>query len=283
MTSPSSLYSLESTWVYSKLMCWKPAYIVHLVFAYLTVAVGLLAILCRLDKRLNRVHIWLGRLYVIFMVWSMGSSLLIFNTGLPLFVVYSFVWVLGGLSLGWVAIGIHQERRRRSSQQLSSNNNEKSGNPQLTVDSMDATVDYEISNAVAGQRVPESRWQALKSKMFSWKALHGISMTVSWASLAGRAFGTSPPADGFECFSYPAYKPIALGTEHNFTPSNDTLLVPLPDINSRYSQTIFFGYELEFGLLWLVAPAVLAVITGTIYVLVEHKRGMRRQYQLLSN
>jgi len=42
------------------------------------------------------------------MLLAMGSSLLIYNTGLPTGVIVSFINLIGCLGAGWICITIHQ-------------------------------------------------------------------------------------------------------------------------------------------------------------------------------
>lgn len=44
------------------------------------------------------------------MLWCMASSLLIHNTGLPLPILVSFVYLLVSITVGWNAIRVHTNR-----------------------------------------------------------------------------------------------------------------------------------------------------------------------------
>ena len=99
LNQSQSLTSLDYTYAWSKLQCWAPAYTIHILTAYVTIAAGFLAFITRLHPRLHLWHIWMGRLYLVGMLWSMSASLLIFNTGLPVGVVISFLWVMTGLTV----------------------------------------------------------------------------------------------------------------------------------------------------------------------------------------
>jgi drug/metabolite transporter (DMT)-like permease len=53
---------------------------------------------------IKKFHKWFGRLYVISLLWTVSSSLLIHKHGLPLPVIVSFSWVLIGTCAGWLFI-----------------------------------------------------------------------------------------------------------------------------------------------------------------------------------
>ncbi|KAI9350778.1 hypothetical protein BDR26DRAFT_508963 [Obelidium mucronatum] len=142
--------NLEFTFVNDSLVCWTAFYMVHVFFAYLTAIVGILCMISRLHPRLYSAHHWLGKLYVIAMLWATASSLIIHNKGLPTGVIYSFLWVLLGLTFGWIAISLHTRRVFKSK-------------PYNGPD----------------------RWRLIVSKMFSLKAFHGCAMFVSWINVAG--------------------------------------------------------------------------------------------------
>ncbi len=89
------------TYANNKLSCLLPMYWVHLIFSYLLFLSGLVALLSRCVCK--DYHPSFGKLYIIMMLWAMGSSLLIHNEGLPLAVLVSFLWTMLGLTLGWFA------------------------------------------------------------------------------------------------------------------------------------------------------------------------------------
>ncbi len=104
-------------------------YPVHIIFAYLVVLTGILAMLSRIVDRLRPYHSTFGRLYLIFMLWCMAASLLIYTVGLPFPILISFVYLLTSLSVGWNAIKGHTnqlytEVRTRINQRINSKNYE---------------------------------------------------------------------------------------------------------------------------------------------------------------
>lgn len=83
-------------------------YPIHIIFAYLVVLTGFLAIISRVINKIRPYHAAFGKWYLIFMLWCMASSLLIHNTGLPLPILVSFVYLLVSITIGWNAIQVHK-------------------------------------------------------------------------------------------------------------------------------------------------------------------------------
>jgi uncharacterized membrane protein len=65
---------------------------------------GIACIISRIIKKLVRSHRLLGKLYILCLLWTTATSLLIHNTGLPDGVLYSFLIVLMSVSIGWISI-----------------------------------------------------------------------------------------------------------------------------------------------------------------------------------
>lgn len=97
---------LDLTYQMDKVSCVRGFYAAHVTLANLVVLAGLGCLITRVWMR--RLHSLFGRLYIIFMLWCMGTSLLIHNTGLPVAVLISFVWVQGGITVGWLCIWLFQ-------------------------------------------------------------------------------------------------------------------------------------------------------------------------------
>ncbi|KAI8806007.1 hypothetical protein BJ742DRAFT_373687 [Cladochytrium replicatum] len=177
----------------------------------------------------------MGRLYIIFMIWAMGSSLLIHNTGLPTGVLWSFLWVGVGLSIGYIAIGFHQQRIlvRKPTKSASWN-----------------------------------RWSEIFWRIVSWKGLHGVMMLLSWINVAGRTFVTKP--DDFDCYTYAVYKPGYTGK--NFTPGpmigNLTLV---PTMGASYPRTPWAYREGTWAVIMSVAPMVAGII-AVVYQVITLRR-----------
>jgi len=108
----------DVTVVNDKFVCVQFMYTVHIAFCWLMFLSGTLAIVFRLlsfvvaHKRFfNGLHMWAGRAYILSLLWTVATSSLIRNEGLPLGTLVSFLWVLGGLTLGYVLIKVDSTSR----------------------------------------------------------------------------------------------------------------------------------------------------------------------------
>jgi uncharacterized protein YhhL (DUF1145 family) len=108
-----SLHSADYTYHNDKLSCWKPIYICHVIFAYITVLSGLVAFVTRIWPRFKWLHSYAGKFYIMFMVWTAATAIVIHNFGSPIAVLLNFALVILGLSFGWIVIWIHQSRRQQ--------------------------------------------------------------------------------------------------------------------------------------------------------------------------
>jgi uncharacterized membrane protein len=93
---------------------------------------GLLALLGRVVPKLAPYHAMFGRWFIILMLWCMASSLLIYNVGLPLPIIISFIYLLVSITIGWNAIKVHTNRIKdevylRISDRLNGKTSEGSG------------------------------------------------------------------------------------------------------------------------------------------------------------
>lgn len=109
--------SYDYTSVNDKISCVRVMYKIHLTFCWLTFLSGLFAIGFRIYSYLyqfkfwNQAHKWAGRSYLLNMMWTIATSGLIRNEGLPLGTLVSFLWVLGGLTFGYILIKINSHTR----------------------------------------------------------------------------------------------------------------------------------------------------------------------------
>jgi len=99
-----SLYSPDFTYQTDHLTCIKSAFAAHLIFSYLLTFTGLVAMISRVIPKIRWMHPWFGKTYIVLMIWTIASSLLIHNEGIPPAVIGSFIWVLGGLTVAWFVI-----------------------------------------------------------------------------------------------------------------------------------------------------------------------------------
>ena len=111
-TSINSDLSPDITYSFDKLSCLRTMYFAHMVFCYLTFLSGIGAFISRMHSSIKWTHVWFGRSYIIMILWTMATSLVIHNTGLPIATLVSFIWVLGGITIGWIIISIHQTNLR---------------------------------------------------------------------------------------------------------------------------------------------------------------------------
>merc|ERR1719414_546034 len=64
-----------------------------------------------------------------------------------------------------------------------------------------------LEEAIGQAKQKISMEKSMGERFKSYKALHGILMTLSWFNIAGRIWATSIPND-FTCYTYPVYKPV---------------------------------------------------------------------------
>lgn len=102
-----SFKDLSYTYSFDKYSCLAWVYPFHIIFAYLVGLSGLLAVLSRVIPPLRPYHHTFGRWYLIFMLWTMASSLVIYTNGLPMPILVSFLYLLFSITIGWNAIRMH--------------------------------------------------------------------------------------------------------------------------------------------------------------------------------
>jgi hypothetical protein len=106
------------TSVMDKFSCVQAMYPIHITCCWFTFLSGLCAIVVRFLSWYrhfafyNAFHLWCGRAYILGMLWTVATSSLIRNEGLPLATLISFLWVLGGLTFGWVVIRLDSSHSR---------------------------------------------------------------------------------------------------------------------------------------------------------------------------
>jgi hypothetical protein len=143
---------------------------------------------------------------------------LINNTGLPLATLISFGAVMGGLTVGWIAIlmykiGVEQKVLGETQKRLTSKSKDEA---QINLQQL---MDESKTHVLRGMT-----W---KERFISLKTVHGTMFFISWFQITGRIFA-SDQSGNFDCYTYPVYKPIPT-TEGDFT---DTVtFVPTHDPN----------------------------------------------------
>lgn len=242
-----------------KYSCLRGAYFAHITFAYLVAITGFACFLTRVFARLHFLHAWLGRLYITFMLWCTGTSLLVHNTGLPTAVLVSFVWVLGGLSVGWLAINVHQARMSAAAASAAQERIKEAGG---------AVPGGDLGALLGAEKGRISRSKAFVQRFFSLKAFHGAAMFVSWINIAGRIFASNQTGD-FTCYTYPVYKQI--DTKHFLGAGKPITYVPIHD--PKYSRLPWAKMgPAGWGAALLFGPLAGALLVGAIYSYVSARK-----------
>jgi hypothetical protein len=244
-------------------------YFIHVTLAYLVVLCGTMCLVCRVIW--HPYHAMFGRLYIVCMLWCMGTSLLIHNTGLPAAVLVSFVWVVGGITVGWFLIKEHQNRA------LIEMVNRICKSPRSI--SSDEDARRLISSTKREIATAQRTWS---QRMFSLKAAHGALMFMSYLNMVGRLF-SSNQSGHFGCYTYHVYKPLDSykfnGTDRPiaFVPEDDPDRATLP-----WTATGLFGW----GALFSLGPLVMAFGFGSVWAACHVQRkdgsGERERSSLLN-
>jgi hypothetical protein len=208
------------------------------------------------------MHVYFGRLYIIFMLWCVVTSLLAHNSGLPVAVLVSFLWVIGGLTAGWVVIKLHQlQMEGRVAEVMDRKLGEGRG------DKFKVMIEAARMEIIHGRTF----WE----RMLSYKALHGALMFMSFVNLFGRLFASNQSGD-FTCHTFPYYKQIDTpkfqGADQPLTP------VPLRDPN--YAKLPWAHGLVWWGLELSVGPLLLAFAVGS-YVAWKESNEVQRVEELI--
>ncbi len=212
----SSLYSPDYTYSNDKYSCVRGFYFAHLVFNYLIFLTGIACFATRLaPPRFKYLHSWFGRSYILSMLWSTVTSLLMNNTGLPLSTIISFGAVMGGLTIGWVVIVVHRNGVDRAAQAMVQQRlleRERAKAKQLGTlggdnDDLKDHEELDLSKMLNDAKTDAANSKTFLQRLISLKALHGAFFFMSWMQITGRIFASNQSGD-FTCHTYPVYKPI---------------------------------------------------------------------------
>jgi len=212
----SSLYSPDYTYSNDKYSCVRSFYFAHLVFNYLIFLTGIACFATRLaPPRFKWLHSWFGRSYILSMLWSTVTSLLMNNTGLPLSTIISFGAVMGGLTIGWVVIVIHRNGVDRAAQAVvqqrllerERTNAKQPGTLGGDHDDPNELKDLDLPKMLNDAKTDAANSKTFLQRLISLKALHGTMFFMSWMQITGRIFASNQSGD-FTCHTYPVYKPI---------------------------------------------------------------------------
>ena len=251
-----SRISLDYTYSMDKLSCVRELYFIHITFAYLVVLSGIACFTARLYPPIRQYHALFGRAYIVCMLWCMGSSLLVHNTGLPVGVLISFFIVLFGLTAGWVCAKLHQNTMHASVLETVQ---------KVLLEKKNIDLAREMKQAISSINTSKTSW---RQRMVSYKAAHGMLMFMSWINRFGRMFGSNQSGD-FTCHTYPVYKKLdspkfkGLNQSLTFVPIRDPDYGKLP-----WARTTLEGW----GVLFSIGALLFAAGVGLVYVLYWDKR-----------
>jgi len=257
-----SLYNPNYTYSYSKYSCIREFYFAHVVFNYFIFLSGIGAFVTRLlPPKFKWIHVWFGRIYILSMLWSTVTSLLINNTGLPLATIYNFSMVMIGLTVGWIVIIFHMNNVNRAATAMVQ---------QQIIENGGISKGSSISKMIARAKTEIADSKTWMQRFFSLKSLHGILFFASWNNLAGRIFASNQSGD-FTCHTYPVYKPIDTpkyqGEGENIT------LVPEDDPNY---DNLPWNDMTTWVLMTIVGSLVIAAVFGIIYSYFSSRKAVNR-------
>ena len=260
----SSLDTYDYTYQMDKISCVREFYFLHVTLAYLVMLCGIMCFVCRAVPSLRQYHAMFGRGYIICMLWCMGTSLLIHNSGLPIAVLISFVWVLGGLTVAWILIKIHQANAEKE--------------VLLQAEHFKYTMD--ISTAIHEARVElasRHHRKTLFQVIFSYKAIHGMLMFVSFINISGRIMASDQSGD-FVCYTYPMYKPLNSSTYY-YHQVGSTLL--LPEHDPKYDRLPWAHMGLGgWGAALSLGPLAFALAFGCAWYYVFYNQQPYQGFEL---
>jgi hypothetical protein len=211
-----TLVSSDFTWSLDKLSCWRQMYFAHVVACYVVFLAGVGCMVTRLwpGPPHLQLHRWFGFVYIVSMLWAMGTSLIIHNTGLPPAVLVSFVWVLGGLTIGWMVIRLHDDKMNAAAFELAKDDIASGASKGMT-----------LNEVLAQHKRIVATKKSFAQSFFSYRMVHASLMFTSWLNIAGRIFASDQSGD-FTCYTVPAYKPIS--TSHGDFTANAQLVAVSP-------------------------------------------------------
>eukprot|EP00727_Mastigamoeba_balamuthi_P008713 m51a1_g4464 hypothetical protein (239) ;mRNA; f:204652-205845 len=200
------------TFSWDKVSCVVWMWYVHIVLSYVVFLSGIACFATRTAPCLLPWHRWAGRSYVCGMLWLTASALVIHNTGLPPATLVSFLWVLGGCTLGWACICVAAERFEAEALRRLSKGDVGAG----------------VQRALQRHRRELAASRTLAQRVLSLKAVHGALMFASWFNIAGRIFASKQAPGSFTCYTFPFYKNITLE-------EGEVSLTPVPDHNPNFN------------------------------------------------
>ena len=260
----STLFDYSYTYHYSKYSCSTAFYFIHVVFCYIVFLSGLFAFISRLHHKLKPSHQWFGRIYILSMLYATASSLLIHNTGLPLAVLISFCFCIGGLTIAWCLILCHKQwlynttLTKTQSFLYENSFTNKTPKPKLKM----------IMNKIQENILKDRN---LPQRIFSLKAFHGIFMFMSWINITGRIFASNQSGD-FECYTYPIYKFGNITNQTVQSKQTDILFDIVPQEDPDYQRLPWANNELSWSIGLSIGPLAVAFLFGLLWsIIIFHK------------
>jgi hypothetical protein len=238
-TFPPDFLTNSVTETENGVACIDWVYFIHIITAYICVAAGGVALVCRVVPPWKRFHRYAGLVFMLTMYYTEGSATLIYNTGLPRAIIFFLTLMVFCMTIGFAVIKVAQQRFQNAVMKV--------------VDQLPAEKGEKVSHLMARATaevasVPRTWYQ----RLFSLKALHGYLMSVAYYQMAGRAMVTNPVASWDHCWVYPVSKELGPNGE----------LVLLPGISEEEK-----AYQVSFAL-WVTLPAVTCfALIGIGYVL----------------
>lgn len=236
------------TYSFSKYSCVVEMFHVHAFFGWVTFLSGLMCFVTRLTPKLQWAHAWFGRLYLIGMIWTIGASLLIYNTGLPQFFIYMFTTGTLGLSVGFLVIKLHDAQLEARALELVQEQVRSSAAPALG-----------LATLIRLAKVKLMRMRSFTERFVSFKTAHGVLMFVSWVVMLGQTVNTR---GNYACYAYPVVKPIDTKRFPNASRAGLTLM---PTLDPHYGSLPWAYKEDQLGLLLVLGPMTLAAAVGAVW------------------
>jgi len=214
---------------------------------------------------LKWMHVWFGRCYIFFMILATFCSLLIYNSGLPEPVLWSFLFTGIGITFGWVAIKFHQAKLHHAALALVES---RLGEEQR----VDAS--FKLQEAVAAAKRDVSWAKTGMQRFFSYKAFHGLMMFWSCEGLFGRLFASNQSGD-FTCYTYPVFKPVnsnQYATDGMILEGEPLRFLPLEDPNAASRPWARMGGDWVWMGVCFATPVAAALLFGIAFSLVSARR-----------
>lgn len=249
---------LTYTYHLGKYSCIYAFYFIHIWLNRAIYYGGMLCFMSRAVPCLKFMHAFLGRMYIACMVLTTAVAMVIHNTGLALGVLVCLFWVLSGMISGWFIIKLHQSQMDNKAIDL--------------VDKWikaDTLGGRSLSSALGEAKDQISKAKTWTQRFISYKAAHGILMTLSWFNIAGR-FWASEVDEEFTCFTYPVYKavksPIYRNAGVDFANMSwEERFLPLENESRVGLGRQFPGKEWGWMAVLGTTPVVLSILIGIAF------------------